>query len=307
MRVAVVIVTFNGEKWMGNCVGSLMQSTIPLDVIIIDNQSTDGTVPYIKKHFPQVHLIISKKNLGFGKANNIGLKKALEENYDYAFLLNQDAWIEPDTIEILVNLHRQHPEYGILSPMHLNKEKTRLDSKFAHFICRSENLRLMSDLLLRHSQRSDIYAIDFINAAAWLISRDCLKTVGGFDPLFPHYGEDNDFINRVTYYGFKTGFAPKTSIVHDREGYIKQPDMHRSFANQYTDRLRTLKNIHLPFRETLFLILKEETYYTISSFLKFDLSMFFIKLKLIISIILRASAIQKSRRYCIKNLTAYLI
>lgn len=306
MKVAVIIVTFNGEQWMENCISSLMHSTIPLDVIIIDNQSTDGTVPYIKKKFSQIHLISSPKNLGFGKANNIGLKKALKENYDYAFLLNQDAWIEPDTIEILVNLHQQHPAYGILSPMHLNKEKTSLDKKFAHFISRSGNLKFLSDLLLPHRQQDDIYPVDFVNAAAWLISRDCLKTVGGFDPLFPHYGEDNDYINRVIHYGFKVGFTPNTFIVHDREGYVKQPDMHRSFANQYTDRLKTLKNIRLPFKKTLFKVLKEEVYYAISSLLKLDVNMFFIKVRLIIRIISHANTIQKSRRHCIHNLTTYL-
>lgn len=306
MTILSVVVTYNGEKWIERCLGSLKESTVPIQPMAIDNGSSDNTLSIIENHFPEVHLIKSNENLGFGKANNIGLKEALKENYDYAFLLNQDAWIEPDTIETLLNLHQNYPEYGIISPMHLNKEKTSLDNKFTNYICRSQNAELISDLLLPLRQRNAIYEIDFVNAAAWLIPKACLKIVGGFDPLFLHYGEDNDFINRAKFYGFKIGFTPNTSIVHDREGYVKQPDMHRSFAKQYTDRLRTLKNIQLPFRKTFFSVMKEEIYYAISSLLKLDVTMFFIKLRLISRIFSQKSAIQKSRKYCINNQTAYL-
>ncbi|WPP53319.1 glycosyltransferase family 2 protein [Catalinimonas niigatensis] len=306
MKVLVIIITYNGKHWVDHCLGSLTKSTLTSDVLIIDNRSTDGTPEYIEKNFPEFELNRSDANLGFGKANNVGLQKAIDEDYDYVFLLNQDAWIEPDTIKILVDIHQQHPEYGIISPMHLNKEKTSLDTKFSHFVSRSENKKLMSDLLLPNGHLRDVYTLDFVNAAAWLIPRECLKTVGGFDPLFPHYGEDNDFINRAIYYGFKIGFTPNTSIVHDREGYLKQPDMHRSLAKQYTDRLRLLKNIHLSFGQTLFSVLKEEIYYAMSALLKLDLSLFFIKVRLIRRIISQRRAIQKSRKYCMNTQTAYL-
>ncbi len=305
MKILIIIITYNGKHWMDSCLGSLLASTVKPDVIVIDNLSSDGTPDYIEKRFPQFELIRSDKNLGFGKANNIGLKKALKENYDYAFLLNQDAWVAPDTFEILIKLHRHHSTYGIISPMHLSREKTRLDDKFTQYICRDNDVDLMSDLLLKQKAQS-LYPVSFVNAAAWLISRACLEKVGGFDPIFPHYGEDNDYINRAAYFGFKTGFTPDTWIVHDRKGYVKQPDMPRTFAHQYTDHLRTLKNVRLSFRRSFLFILKDEVFYAFIALAQLDFSMFFVKIRLVAALTSRAGKIRKSRKYCINSKTAYL-
>lgn len=93
----VIIVTYNGEKWIDKCLSSVYKSTIPLTTIVIDNKSSDNTVQYIKTNFPMVILFEYQNNLGFGKANNIGIEYALKNNADYIYLLNQDAWVDPNT------------------------------------------------------------------------------------------------------------------------------------------------------------------------------------------------------------------
>jgi len=305
-KILAIVITYNGKHWMDECLTSLEKSTCALDVIIIDNLSTDGTPEYIEQKFPQFELIKSVQNLGFGKANNLGLQKALDEAYDYVLLLNQDAWVEPDTVSILVNTLAQNPEYGIVSPIHLNRAKISLDNKFNHYICRTENNLLTSDLLLPNRKKSSVYELDFVNAAAWLLTRECIQKVGGFDPLFPHYGEDNDYIIRAKHYGFKIGFSPNAYIVHDREGYIKQPDLKQSYGKQYIDRLKLLKDIRLPYRSTYFLILKEEIYFALSFLLKLNFSMFFLKLRIIKRILTQYTTIKKSRMYCANTNTAYI-
>jgi N-acetylglucosaminyl-diphospho-decaprenol L-rhamnosyltransferase len=122
-----IVVTYNGSKWLDKCFGSLLNSTVSTKIIAIDNKSTDGTPDEIRLKFPSVEVIETGKNLGFGKANNIGLTRALNENADYVFLLNQDAWVEPDTIGKLIST--QSSEYAILSPVHLNGQGDALDSK----------------------------------------------------------------------------------------------------------------------------------------------------------------------------------
>jgi GT2 family glycosyltransferase len=87
---------------------------------VVDNNSADDTVNFIKANYPEVTLLEQNKNLGFGKANNIGISLAMKNEADYVFLLNQDAWVQPDTIEKLVSAHQREPQFGILSPMHLN-------------------------------------------------------------------------------------------------------------------------------------------------------------------------------------------
>lgn len=307
MKVMVIIVTYNGYHWIDHCLGSLQRSSIPLDVVVIDNQSTDSTVTTIKQRFPEVQLVESTKNLGFGKANNLGLKKALDENYDYVFLLNQDAWIEPQTLEILINVHQQNSTYGILSPVHLDKHKTNLDAKFAGFIGRNQNPQFISDLVIRPTALKRVYCINFVNAAAWLISRSCLQKVGGFDPLFPHYGEDNDYVQRVHYHGFQVGFVPHAFVVHDRAGYVKQPDMPRSLPKQYVERLIQLKNIHTSLPRTFAYLVKDDVYFVLSSLLDRDWEMVLIKAKLIRKIVANYSVLRRSRKCSRTTDTAYLV
>lgn len=216
-KVYVVVVTYKGEQWYDRCFSSLMESGIPLKVVVVDNASGDGTVPYIKEHFPDIHLIESNKNLGFGGANNIGIRYALDNGADFVFLLNQDAWIETDTIAGLINVSQAHPEFGILSPIHLNKEKNSIEKLLLR---RLDDFKVTSRALfndLFFGRLKDVYWTKYVNAAAWFLPRKTIETVGGFDPIFFHYGEDDNYINRVLYHGLKIGICPKIRIVHDND------------------------------------------------------------------------------------------
>lgn len=211
-KLFVIIVTYNGLQWYRRCFTSLCESELPIQIIVVDNASNDGTVEYIRENFPEIHLIESKKNLGFGRANNIGMRYALDNGCDYVFLLNQDAWLDsPDTLKKLVDIYNGHPEYGILSPMHLNVKK---DGLVMEYFCRCpDNKKLIEDLYLK--QLTDIYDTHYIHAAAWMLSRKTLEVVGGFNPIFYHYEEDGDYLNRVIYHGLKIGVCPAARIVHD--------------------------------------------------------------------------------------------
>lgn len=127
MTILTIIVTYNAMKWIDRCIGSLQQSTIPTDIFIVDNGSTDGTIDYIRHHFPEVRLSVQKQNLGFGQANNIGLRLAISEQYDYVLLLNQDAWIASDMLQQLLDAADGQ---SLLSPVHLNGQGTALDRNF---------------------------------------------------------------------------------------------------------------------------------------------------------------------------------
>ncbi len=214
--IAVVIVTYNGAKWITKSVGYLLKSTVPLQIFVIDNGSTDGTQNIIKKNYSEVNFYQSEVNLGFGKANNIGIKKAYNAGADFVFLLNQDAWVKKDTVEKLITIAQKHSEYGVVSPLHLNGKGDALDVNFSHNISPAKCSNLYSDTFL-NKIKDDLYEAKFVNAAAWLISRKCIETVGGFNPLFHMYGEDDNYIHRMHYHGFKVGIYPYARIFHDRE------------------------------------------------------------------------------------------
>jgi GT2 family glycosyltransferase len=116
----------------------------------------------------------------------------------------------------LVGFQKQNPEFGILSAIHTNAEETRLDRNFSKYVCFDANPAFYSDHVLGR-QLQDVYEVPFVNAAGWLLSKICLMIVGGFDPIFFHYGEDDNYCQRVSYHGFKIGVLPNTFMVHDRE------------------------------------------------------------------------------------------
>src|SRR5690606_34782345 len=125
---------------------------------------------------------------------------------------NQDAYLGVECIETLVAVHKQNPEYGILSPIHTNANKDRLDRGFSNYLNYDSNRYFFSDFVL-NNPRKDIYEVPFVNAAGWLISAKCLNTVGGFDPIFFHYGEDRNYCQRVLFHGFRIGIVPQAFMV----------------------------------------------------------------------------------------------
>lgn len=221
-KVYAVIVTYNGKKWYNKCIGYLKQSSIPVLPVIVDNASSDGTQDYIKATFPEAKFIESSENLGFAKANNIGIRYAYDNGADYVLLLNQDAWIFPDTISLLLKTFSEHPDAGIISPMHLNGEMDALDFNFATNMSGD----FVSDSYLNKLKPD--YPVSYINAACWLISRKCIETVGGFDTnLFVHYGEDGDYCRRLIYHKFTLYISTKSRACHDREFRRYKEDEYR--------------------------------------------------------------------------------
>ncbi len=238
--ICAVVVTYNAKCWREQCFGSLINSLIPMHIIVIDNCSSDDTVEYVKNKFPQIELITSKVNLGFAKANNIGIKRALELSAEYVFLLNQDAWIEKDTMEKLLISMRANPQVGIVSPVHLNGEKSNFDFMFCGYMPR----HFFYDAW-RGSCKAN-YTVDFVNAAAWLISAECIRKVGGFDTmLFVHYSEDVNYTQRVRYHGFQILVNTTSTICHDREERSLNEDVYRKkvFFDENRDRKCDIGNI----------------------------------------------------------------
>lgn len=216
-KVFSIIVTYNGIAWVEKCLSSLSSGSYPTQIVVIDNGSSDSTVSVIKHRFPHVHLIESKRNLGFGQANNIGIKLAIESGADYVFLLNQDAWVETDTISTLVKTVDDNPAFGIMSPLHFNGEGNALDKNFLEYFTSAHLNEFANSILLRKKSIPALIETNFVNAAAWMISTECLIKTGGFDPIFFHYGEDRNYSHRTLHNGFKIGIDTTAKIYHDRQ------------------------------------------------------------------------------------------
>jgi GT2 family glycosyltransferase len=216
-KVFVIIVTYKGQRWYDSCFTSLRNSETPVQTVVVDNASNDGTVEFIKQKYPEIQLIVSDINLGFGQANNKGIRYALDNGADYILLLNQDAWIKHDTIGELINIHENNPQYGILSPLHLNVDETHIEKLLLNRLDDFwvTDSRLFDDMYF--DRLSDVYETKYVNAASWFIPRETIEKIGGFDPLFFHYGEDDNYLKRVIYHGLKVGICPRLKVVHDND------------------------------------------------------------------------------------------
>ena len=211
-KVFVIIVTYKGKRWYDKCFASLRKSTLPVEIVVVDNTPGNEDAEYIRTNHPYVHLIKTEENLGFGRANNLGMSYARKSGCDFVFLLNQDTWIEEDAIDKLVKIAEKHPEYGIISPMHISPDYKHLNF---HIGIGSDyrNDELLSDLYC--NTMGEIYDSNLIPAAAWLLPRKTLETIGGFCPIIFHCGEDDDYCRRVMYHGMKIGLCPSSRIIHD--------------------------------------------------------------------------------------------
>jgi GT2 family glycosyltransferase len=214
-KIFAIVVTYNGERWIRKCLKSLTESEYPISVIVVDNASKDTTVSLIKGEFPQVILLEENSNLGFGQANNKGISLALSQEADYFLLLNQDAWIETDTIASLMQVPFESKGFGVISPLHLTGSGKGLDAGFAN--CISKNPEIDPLNFTEKNANNYVHKAPFINAAAWLVSKETIEEVGGFDPLFHHYGEDFEYSNRLKFHDLKMGFVSNCCIYHDRE------------------------------------------------------------------------------------------
>ncbi|MBO6249490.1 MAG: glycosyltransferase family 2 protein [Bacteroidales bacterium] len=206
-RLLVIVVTFNGMEWLERCLGSVASSSVPADLFVVDNNSSDGSPDYIASHYPSARLIRSSENLGFARANDLGLRFAVDNGYDYVYLLNQDAWVFKDTFERLINAF-SGGGWGIISPLQLKPDLTP-DKRFKRHFHGSPD------------PSDEVQTVRFVMAAHWMVSSSCLAKVGLFSPAFRHYGEDNNFCDRVRYHGFGIGVLTSAKGIHDRQARKK--------------------------------------------------------------------------------------
>ena len=270
MKILVIVVTFNGLPWLERCLGSVRASETPADLYVWDNDSTDGSADWVQGHFPEAKLVRSADNLGFAEANNMGMRYALDKGYDYVYLLNQDAWLAPSTLGTLVAASGAHPDFAVLSPLQMTDGFKALDKQFGLLLKRWPVKPAMTEGEVGAPAMTEggegapamteggegvmpgltghLLPVTRVMAAHWLVPRKALETVGLFDPLFPIYGNDDNWCDRARYHGFKVGIVPDARAVHDR-AYREEPKEKVIYRNYYMGSLVRLCDINRPLWE----------------------------------------------------------
>ena len=253
-KVFFVIVTYNGAHCIDRCLQSVVASDNGADelhAVVVDNASTDDTLARVKAvqaaHPGRLTVLPSQHNAGFGVGNNIGMAWALSQGADYLFLLNQDALVEPGTTRELSAFMQAHPAFAAVTPLHMSPDWHHVDPKTYIGYLREGAGEYVKDALA--GQVKAHYRIPGINAAAWFLRRKAVETVGGFDPLYFMYGEDDDYLARMAYHKQEFALLPTSRILHLRESPPSKSrrefwsDVRRQRDREYSRMLVLVKDI----------------------------------------------------------------
>jgi GT2 family glycosyltransferase len=211
--VYVIVLTYNGARWLKNLLNSLIQSTYPnFNILVIDNCSLDDSVDIIKKYLPNVELILNDRNIGFAAGMNKGILYALSRQAEFVFLLNQDTILAPHCLEELVKVARQNPRNGILVPVQFRYGSDQLHATFQKWLALNVGV---SDLQSLQRQDKTFFVVKEVLGPAMLISREAIEAVGTFDPYYFANFEETDLCRRLRFHRFFNALCPRAFFWHD--------------------------------------------------------------------------------------------
>jgi GT2 family glycosyltransferase len=225
MKLSIVIICWNDLKVIKDCLASVYRETtsIPFEVIVSDNGSTDSSLAYIREHFPQARILENGANLGFARGNNAGIKVASGE---YVLLLNPDTIIHDRALEKLVAYADQHPEGGafgcrVLNPDGSYQNPARPLPRPVGSLISALNVRWLGKFSPAFD--SDLYygwqgkterSVGYQSGCCIMVRGDLLDQLHGFDERFFYHAEETDLCCRIWKAGWKILFYPGAEITH---------------------------------------------------------------------------------------------
>ena len=222
-KVSVIIVSFKVKDLLRKCLEDLTQEAekISLEIIVIDNASSDGTVEmltHMQKSWQALKIIINDKNVGFAKACNQGIKEA---SGDYILLLNPDTEVSQGTLQALTNYLDEHPEIGVLgcklvfpdgSLQSLGEKFSSAWEIFKEQVLFSKTWRRF--LWHKAAISGGFREVDYVSGACLMTRRDIIRNVGLFKEDYFMYGEDLEFCYRVKQAGWRVGVLTGVKVIH---------------------------------------------------------------------------------------------
>ncbi len=223
-RTAVILVNYRGAHSTAVSLCSLYASDVVPRIVVVDNTPNDPGLPDVVATYSSVHLISASANLGFGAGNNLGIDWVLEHtDCEFIFLLNNDAWVEPDSIRQLEQSLDSHPEAGIAAPKIVFSERPdelwygpgEVDWRLA----RGTVPGYLGDSGSPSAQ-TPRYAT-FASGCAMLIRSEVLRKIGGFNPCFFMYEEDVELCLRAASHGYRLWYEPSSLVHHVVQGSLR--------------------------------------------------------------------------------------
>jgi hypothetical protein len=252
--ISVVILSWNDQNYLEECLQSLVNSTKrTMEIIVVDNASTDGTPDMVEAKFPMVKLIRNPENLGFPKGNNIGIQASRGK---YVFLINSDVKVLDGCMDAVADYLDAHPDVGMIGPKILNRDGTHQSScrqfptLWNNFCMLSGLSRVFNDsrffsgehmFYFRGDRQMDV---NVLVGCFWAVRREALDEFGMLDEGFFMYAEDLDWCQRCWNAGWRVVFFPGAEAIHYRGGSSAKKDPVWIALTQQRSVLRYWKKHH---------------------------------------------------------------
>lgn len=233
--VAIVIVSYNSEDHIGECLSSVFaqRKSVNQQVIVVDNNSRDNTVEYIRENFPEVQLVLPGENLGFAKGVNLGVKHS---NAEFVLLLNPDTVILENAVDTIVEFARKNPGHGLYGGRTLRPDGSLEPSScwglpslwsmalfsFGLTTIAPRN-RFLDPESLGNWQRDTVREVGVITGCFLLSPTEVWNKLGGLDERYFMYGEDADLAMRAHHAGYRPVICPDAKLVHEVGGCSDTP------------------------------------------------------------------------------------
>jgi GT2 family glycosyltransferase len=255
-KFGICIVTLESREQVLACLGSLFQQTssLEMDIVVVDNNSKDGTMDAIRAQFPNIHVIINNENLGYSKAVNQGLK-ALDARY--YVLLNPDAIVTNQALSKLASFMDENSKVGICGPKVLNRDGTvqyqsrrgeaRPWEVFSYFFGLAKlfpNDSRFTGYLLTHMDNDRVNEVAAVSGSCMIIRREVIEQIGFLDERYFAYQEDTDYCVQARRAGWMVCYVPMAEVIHQGgmggsgvSPYFSAYHWHRSYYLYYRKNL----------------------------------------------------------------------
>lgn len=221
-EVSIVIINWNTRDLLLHCIKCIYETrgALDLEVIVVDNASSDDSLVVLRKHFPCVYIIANERNVGFARANNQGVSAS---RAPYVLLLNSDAFLMPGALQVMLDLLMREPRAALIGAQLLNTDgsfqasHTRFPNQWREFLILSGIGRALKGRWYpSHGDESDKGAqvVDYVEGACMLVRRDTYLQVGGLDEAFFMYAEEVDLCYRLRQLSWQVWYQPTAQVIH---------------------------------------------------------------------------------------------
>lgn len=231
MKVCVIVLNWNGREYIGDCLKSLSNLKMDkheIEIIVIDNASSDDSVDFIKQAFPGVTLLLNSENLGYAEGNNVGLRLSLSKKADFSWIVNPDIQVSPDAFLALFETAQKYPQAGIFGSkiyfapgFEFHKDRYKKDD-LGKVIWYAGGQMDWANLIASHRGVDEVdkgqfdydTETDFVTGASLFVRNKVLDQIGILDPAYFLYYEENDFCQRAKKYNWKLMLASQSLVWH---------------------------------------------------------------------------------------------